>query len=464
MTLDDLRERCESEGQGHVFSFWDSLDDAGRERLGGQIAALDFALIAELRGLLGEAGAEPRTPQFEPPELFPIERDARQAREAQEAARQGRELLDQGLVGYVLVAGGQGSRLGFDGPKGKFPIGPVSGCSLFEWHARRLLAARARHAAMPVWYVMTSATNDAETRAFFEGHDHFGLGAENVRFFQQAMLPALDPEGRILLAERDSLFLAPSGHGGSLAALATSGCLDDAERRGIECLSYFQVDNPLARPADPLFLGMHFLEGASMSSKVVPKRDAGEKVGVIGRIDGRLGCIEYSDLPEEQRLATDSRGNLRFRAGNIAVHAIERRFVAELTEGGLRLPWHLAHKQMNVLDEKGERVQREGVKFETFVFDALGHAERSLTLEVERRLEFSPVKNATGEDSPESCRRDLTTLFAGWARSHELPLPPGGSDGCLPIEVDPRFAETHTEFAGRMPASPTESAAGHIYE
>lgn len=457
------RERLEAAGQGHVLAFLQELDERGRERLLAEVEALDLDLVARLRARLSSPEVEHQAPRFEPPETFSLERDAEREREAREAAQQGARLLSEGLVGYVLVAGGQGSRLGFDGPKGAFPVGPVTGCSLYEWHARRLQAAARRHGAPVVWYVMTSATNDAETRALFGEHGCFGLPEEDVHFFQQAMLPALDPEGRILLRAKDGMFLAPNGHGGSLEALARSGCLADAARRGIEYLSYFQVDNPLARPADPLFLGLHALEGAGMSSKVVAKRDAHEKVGVLGRADGRLGCIEYSDLPESLRTARDADGQLLFRAGNIALHVLERRFVEELTADGLDLPWHLARKRMAVLDESGRPAEREGVKFETFVFDALARTARSVTLEVERRLEFSPVKNAEGEDSPLACRRDLTSLFAEWVEAAGRRLPSRDSLGTVPLEVDPRFAEDRGEFLARLPAEPRVSARGELW-
>lgn len=457
------RERLEAAGQGHVLAFFDELDDRAKERLLAEVEALDLELVGRLQAELARPSAEARASAFEPPETFPLERDAERRREAREAVQQGARLLSEGLVGFVLVAGGQGSRLGFEGPKGAFPVGPVSGCSLYEWHARRLAAASRRHGTPVAWYVMTSATNDAETRAFFREHRFFGLPEEDVHFFRQAMLPALDSEGRILLSAKDALFLAPNGHGGSLEGLARSGALADAARRGIEYLSYFQVDNPLARPADPLFLGLHALEGAAMSSKVVAKRDAHEKVGVLGRVDGRLGCIEYSDLPEGLRQARDDRGGLLFRAGNIAVHVLERRFVEELTREGLDLPWHLARKRMEVLDASGRLVQDDGVKFETFVFDALARAERSVTLEVERRLEFSPVKNAEGEDSPLACRRDLTRLFAEWVEAAGRALPPPDDQGTVPLEVDPRFAEDRGEFLARMPAEPRTSPRGELF-
>lgn len=459
---DALRTQVDSAGQGHLLSHLDRLQGEQRRHLEAQLARLDLHLVGQLAALLGQPAGTSHA-RLEPPETFPLERDGAQQRRATEAREAGARHLAAGRVAYVLVAGGQASRLGYDGPKGCFPVGPVSGRPLFDMHARRLLAAQRRHGARPLWYVMTSAANDGTTRAFFAEHNHFGLAPENVFFFSQEMLPALDNQGRILLAAPDSLFLAPNGHGGVLDGLARSGALAHARERGVETLSYFQVDNPLARPADPLFLGLHHLAGAGMSSKVVDKRAPGEKVGVLGRIDGRMGCIEYSDLSPLEREARGPDGKLRFRAGNIAVHALQLEFVDELTRGGLQLPYHLAAKKMRALDDSGREVEIAGTKFETFVFDALARSEQSVVLEVERALEFSPVKNATGEDSPATTRADLCKLFSGWVREAGLPLPPPDVDGVVPVEVDPLLAEDAAEFAAAMPIAPETSGTGHLY-
>jgi UDP-N-acetylglucosamine/UDP-N-acetylgalactosamine diphosphorylase len=311
---------------------------------------------------------------------------------------------------------------------------------------------------------MTSPANDVDTREFFERHEFFGLCRDQVAFFSQAMIPALDPKGRILLAAQDSLFLAPNGHGGTLAALQSSGCLADARSRGITVFSYFQVDNPLVRPADPLFLGLHDHLRARMSSKVVAKRDAGEKVGVIGLANGSLGCIEYSDLPSELRDARDDHGNLLFGAGNIAAHLLDLEFVEELTRDRLELPWHLARKVMRVWVEGGGLEEVEGIKFETFIFDALERSPNSVTLEVQRALEFSPVKNASGEDSPSRVRSDLCRLFGSWAARAGFDLPEPDASGVTPVEVDPLLAEDEESFRAAAPHVPHASPKGHLYE
>jgi len=457
--LDAQRERFEAADQGHVLRFAGELDDARRDRLAADLARVDLDLVAALGRQIATAQSDAAAPRLEPPALL------RRAELGAEVHAQGEELLRAGRVGYLIVAGGQASRLGYDGPKGCFPIGPVSGRTLFEMHARRLAAARARYGAEPVWYVMTSPANDAATRSFFEEQGWFGLSPEAVVFFTQAMLPALDLEGRLLLADKDRLFRAPDGHGGTFAALARSGALDHAREHGIETLSYFQVDNPLARPADPVFLGAHARAGACMSSKVVAKRDAGEKVGVLGRIDGRLGCIEYSDLSPELREARDAQGELLYGAGNIAIHLIQREFAEALTAEGLDLPWHLARKAIRALGPDGIPTDVPGVKFETFVFDALGRARESVTLEVERHEEFSPVKNRTGADSPETSQSDQMHLHADWCRGCALPLPAPDAAGRVHVEVDPCLAEDEAQLRAALPLEPRRVAPDRfLYE
>jgi len=456
------RERAESNEQGHVFAHWSELSEEARGGLLTQLANVDYALMRKLAGLVAEDAEDAEAPELTPPALFPLVRDADQIKEAEHATALGSERLAAGKVGFMIVAGGQGSRLGYDGPKGCYELGPLTDRSLFAYHAGRLRAAGARHGFEPVWYVMTSPVNAEATKAFFKAQDSFGLGAKNIFFFSQAMLPAIDLYGRLLLSGPGSLFLAPNGHGGSLAALASSGALEHMRARGIETLSYFQVDNPLARPANPLFVGLHCGAKAGMSSKVVSKRDAGEKVGVIGGVNGKLGCIEYSDLSADLRDARDEDGNLVFRAGNIALHMLDVGFIESLTSGGsLQLPWHVAKKEMNVLGADGRRVDVDGVKFETFVFDALAESPASVTLEVDRALEFSPVKNKDGQDSAATCRADLNTLFAKMLRAAGLSVPAGG------LEVDPMFAEDEAEFAGRCAAAkctPLEVNGGQLFE
>lgn len=459
----ELVHRLEAAGQHHVIEAVDRLDRDERGHLLDEIARVDWETVGRLRERILSGDPPQEEQELTPPEVFPLQRDAEQRARAAAATAAGERLLAAGHVGAVVVAGGQASRLGLDRPKGTVTAGPVSGWSLFELFARKLLSTEAKY-GMPVpFYVMTSPTNDGATKAFFTEHRSFGLDPDNVVFFTQGVMPALDDRGRVLFTRRDALALAPTGHGGIFSALDASGALDDMADRGVEYLSYFQVDNPLVVATDPLFIGLHALAGAGMSSKVAQRSGPDEKVGVIGRVDGRHTCIEYSNLPDVLRNARNEDGSLRFAAGNIAMHIISSEFARSTATSALALPWTLAHKRMTVLDDDGEPEEQMAYKAETFVFDALGLSETTVTLEVERAVEFSPIKNATGPNSPATARADMCALHAGWAKTAGMPLPPADDGGVIPVEVDPCFAVSEREFLARMPAEPAVNERGHLY-
>jgi UDP-N-acetylglucosamine/UDP-N-acetylgalactosamine diphosphorylase len=412
-----------------------------------QLEALDLERLARLVAAALSAGNPPASGELLPPDLIEWgetkvhrERDAR-ARAAGQAA------LQAGRVAAFLVAGGQGTRLGFDGPKGRFPVGPLTDRSLFAYHAHRVLASSRRYGAPAPLLVMTSEANHASTVAAFEEAGWFGLDPAQVRFLAQGMLPAVDRAGRLLLADAGSLCMSPDGHGGSLVALSRSGALDELEARGIEEIFYFQVDNPLAQVLDPVFVGHHLLARAEMSTKVVTKSDPSEKVGIVARREDRTTVIEYSDLPPALAGQRDETGRLRFRAANIAIHLLNVPFVRRLTARGLELPVHRADKRVPCLDDQGRQVQPDtpnAVKLEQFVFDALPLAERTVTQEVRREDEFAPVKNASGPDSPETARAALSFQARRWMTAAGLALPKGDA------EVGPLFALDQEEFLATL--------------
>lgn len=456
------RARLAAAGQDHVLRFAERLDAASLTKLLDQIDAVDFALlnrlIAEMRADAPLSGLS--LDRLEPAQWIDLEAGA--ASDARARAL-GEDLLRGGKVAALVVAGGQGTRLGYEGPKGCFPVGPVTGRSLFSWHASKIVSARRKYGASIPLLVLTSEANDRTTREYFAANEYFGLPERDVMIFRQGMLPAVDFEGRLILESMDSLALAPDGHGGTLTALARSGILDQLDARGIEELFYFQVDNPLARLLDPVYLGFHRARGAQMSSKACAKRDASEKVGVFARNEERLGIIEYSDLPKELMEARDEAGRLRYRAGNIAIHVIRVDFVRSLTRGGLRLPYHRAVKAIPTIDAVGAPLRadrKNGVKFETFIFDALPLAERSVVLEAARHEEFSPIKNREGEDSAESCTRDLDAMFRRWMRA-------AGIDSSAPhgtIEIAPTFALDEADFVARARGIPVPDRSPIVLE
>ncbi|MEM6561651.1 MAG: UDPGP type 1 family protein [Planctomycetota bacterium] len=438
----------------------------GKPGVAAQLAPLDLDLLAEL----AESYVRTKPPlelpsKIEPVEIYPREPDASRAAQYAEAERVGRQLLKDGKVAAFLVAGGQGTRLGYDGPKGEYPVTPIKNKPLFQVFAEQLLA-HGRHAGKTIpWYVMTSSVNDAPTRAFFEKHDHFGYPAGDVIFFQQGMMPAFANDGKMLLAADDSLALSPDGHGGSLMALKKSGALDDMRNRGVEHLSYFQVDNPLVHCIDPLFLGLHATTGSEMSSKGLAKAFAKEKVGNFCVADGKVTVIEYSDLPDELAEQTDADGNLRFNAGSIAIHALRVDFIERLTETGrLNLPWHRAEKKVPHIGEPDPQTPN-AVKLEQFVFDAIPLAQNAIVLETSRAEEFSPVKNAEGGDSPETSRRDQIRRAARWLAEAgvEVPRTPDGEPDAT-LEISPLFAVDAAETKSKnIPPTPIQSGTSIYY-
>lgn len=461
--LNALREQLRRIGQEHVLRFWDELDESGRQKLTQQLASLNLEEIAELI----ETHVRRKPPielpaKINPPNVLPRTADKGREEMYAKAAKRGIELLETGKVGAFLVAGGQGTRLGYDGPKGEFPVTPVREKPLFQVFAEQLLAAVRRYGRPIPWYIMTSQTNDVPTRAFFAKHDNFGYPKDDVFFFQQGMMPAFAFDGRMLLAEKDSLALSPDGHGGSLRALAKGGALADMRRRGIEHLSYFQVDNPIVRIIDPLFLGLHDLLQSEMSSKMIPKTGPKEKLGNFGvagdGADARLIVIEYSDLPDELAEKRDAKGKLLFIAGSIAIHILRVSFVERLNRGGkLQLPWHRAEKKVEHIDETGRKIEPEApnaVKLEQFVFDAIPLAKNPIVYETDRAEEFSPVKNAEGTDSPATSRRDQIRRAARWlaVAGVEVPFDETGEPDAI-VEISPLFADSEEALKAKdLPA------------
>jgi UDP-N-acetylglucosamine/UDP-N-acetylgalactosamine diphosphorylase len=450
-----LEDRLTEAGQAHLAEALARLDGAERDRLREQVEALDLDLIGRLVGDLVEAGGPPelgRIESLDPQDVIPIPRSEADRERAREAAAAGAEALREGRVATVLLAGGQGTRLGFDGPKGAFPFAPITGRPLFAHHAAKIAALRERYGAPIPWYVLTSPQNDGETRAFFAEHGHFGLEPASVRFVVQGTLPAVDRESAAILLEApDRLALSPDGHGGLLSALRASGALDEIEAAGIATLFTFQVDNPLLPVCRPDVIGHHVGAGADMSSMVVRKLAPEEKMGVIARVDRRTGVVEYSDLPDELAEERDDEGELVYWAGSIAVHCIEVAFVRELTEGGLRLPYHRALKRVAHVGD-ADPDEPNAVKFETFLFDALPSAGRSVTVEARREDTFSPIKNAEGADSPATARRDLNRLYARWLEAAGAGVPRTADGEPVDLEIDPRHALDAGELAGRLPA------------
>ena len=458
MPTADFAAALQSIDQSAVLRFWDSLDEAGRAKLGGQLSALDLPHIARLADEYVVNKPHVALPaDIQPVKAYPRVAEAADRELYERATRTGVELLRAGKVAAFLVAGGQGTRLGYDGPKGEYPVTPVKGKPLFQTFAEQLINAGKTYGGPVPWYLMTSDVNDAATRAFFEQNGYFGLDKADVFFFEQGMMPAFGMDGKLLLAAKDSLALSPDGHGGSLRALSRSGAIADMKRRGVEHLSYFQVDNPLVHIVDPLFLGLHAISGSEMSTKTIPKAGPLEKVGNLVVGDGATQVIEYSDLPDELAKQTNADGTLRFNAGSIGLHALTVAFVEHLNSSGqLKLPWHRAEKKVPYVDAAGTAVKPDkpnAVKLEQFVFDAVPLARNAMVYTTDRAEEFSPVKNAEGTDSPATSKRDQVRRAARWLTAAGVAVPMNGEEPAATVEISPTFAASAEQLTGKpLPA------------
>jgi len=435
-SLRDLRERFARSGQDHVFRFWDQLEAAEQDRLARQATAIDLDQLAGIhRRALSLTRPHPQL--LEPLPVRRLPERGGDPKERSKAVECGEALLAEGRVAVLVVAGGQGSRLGFRGPKGAFPIGPVSRRSLLELLVQKLRGLGRRYGCRLPGYIMTSPATDGAVRDLFEEHGHFGFDPESLFFFSQQRIPVIDFKGSLILERPDRIAESPDGHGGSIPALLASGALKQMEERGVSTIFYCHVDNPLVRIADPLLLGFQALTGAEVVCKAVRKRDPLEGLGTFARLDGRAAVVEYMEIEEPHRSLRDCEGELVFWAGSIGVHALDVGFLRRVAgDAESLLPYHASPKKIPTVDSSGKRVEPStpnGYKLERFVFDAFPAARSLVAVEGRREEEYSPIKNATGKASPESGRRDLVACYRRWLKAAGIALP---GDGDLVLELD----------------------------
>jgi UDP-N-acetylglucosamine/UDP-N-acetylgalactosamine diphosphorylase len=470
----NIKKELEKHNQGHLLSFWDQLNTAQQQHLISQINQLDLAKIDEwVTDYVKKNVSAKITGDLTPTPFYSHEpSNPKQKRKYAEAIRLGNKLIRQGKVAAFVVAGGQGTRLGFDGPKGDFPISPLKNKTLFQLFAEYIVAASKKYQTVCPLYVMASPNNYTETLEVFRSNNYYGLddlgSGENVSLiFQQDTLPNFSPDGKILMADKDKISCSPDGHGGSLKALYRSGALEDMKKRGVEFISYFQVDNPLINIFDPLFIGLHALDEAEMSSKALIKTGPFERVGNFCLVDDKLTIIEYSDLPDELAERKNPDGSLTFKLGSIAIHIINRTFVEKLNSDGFSLPLHRAVKKIPHIDNHGEFIEPNepnGIKLETFIFDAVPLASKSIILETLRAEEFAPTKNATGVDSAQTTRKMMVERAATWLESVGVTIPrkSDGSVDCL-LEIASSFALEKKDVKEKVGQIPKIKPGDKIY-
>ena len=460
MTMVDRQEllnRLNRYGQERLVRLCKDLDEASCTRLASQLENVDLGQLARLcEAVVEEEDWADLARQAEPPPALRL--SSRRSHDktefgwtAKQARQRGGQALDEGKVGVLMTAGGQGSRLGFDRPKGLYPIGPVSGASLLQIHIEKIRAAARRHQKSIPLYLMNSPVTVEEQSAFLAENDYFGMTEEDIFLFCQGTMPVVDAvTGDLLLATKDTLFLSPDGHGGAVSALARSGAIESMRRRGIEQLFYFQVDNPLVPVCDAELIGCHLLANSELTSMAVAKQQPTDKVGNFVGIDKRLQIIEYSDFPADvaERRAED--GSLQFWAGSIAVHIFSVDFLERSLSLSDALPFHTARKKVTYLGDEGKVVQPNqpnALKFERFIFDLLPHAENALIVEYAEADCFAPLKNAPGAErnTAEYVQRFMINQYHHWLQEAGIQVA-----GDVAVEISPLWALDGMDVARRV--------------
>ncbi|XP_045481643.1 UDP-N-acetylhexosamine pyrophosphorylase [Harmonia axyridis] len=426
LTYTKIQSMLEECGQSHLLNFFNELSEAEQQQLLNQISSVNFHEANELFGkamksLDGDLQEIDSLMEPVPESQFEAE-DTCDPIKLENYRNKGLEEISKGNIGVLLMAGGQGTRLGVTYPKGMYSVGLPSGKTLFQIQAERIrrlqtLAERRTGIAGCIpWYIMTSGRTHEETRHFLEKNDYFGLDKDNVVLFEQGLLPCFNYDGKIILDQMNVISMAPDGNGGIYKALHQNGILEDMNRRGVKYVHAHSVDNILVKVADPVFVGYCLEKGADCGAKVVKKASPTEAVGVVCKVAGHYQVVEYSEVSEETAKKTNDKGELLFNAGNICNHFFTVDFLAEVARKHDRfMKVHVAKKKIPYVDEHGVRYSPKspnGIKIEKFVFDVFQFTDNFVTWEVPRYTEFSALKNPdeVARDCPSTARRDILNL------------------------------------------------------
>ena len=448
-----LKTRFVKAGQAHVFDFYEDLEEQEKSILIKQLRSVNLEVLeAQIISHISEVKDDPDSSYNEdtlkPSSYIQLPENGGSMEAWESAQIEGERAIRSGRLAAFTVAGGQGTRLGFDGPKGILPVSIISKKSFFEVFADKIMRANQRYDISIPWFIMTSEINHRATIDAFEANNYFGLKKDLVSFFPQSLFPAVDFDGKIIMEAKNSIARSPNGHGGAFKALVESGAVEKMKKLGVDVISYFQIDNPLIPCIDPIFIGFHLSEKSELSSKMIPKAYPLEKVGTFCEYKGKDIVIEYSDMPKEIQEKVDSNGEILYRSGSVAIHLFDRNFVEFL--GGFSnedsLPYHKAIKKIPYLDRSGINQVPEkenGIKFEMFVFDALAKASKTIIIEGLRNDNFSPVKNTKGVDSLDTCHKDQMEQSIRWLEACGVFL--DNKEGKA-IEINYRFAMDKEDF------------------
>lgn len=399
LKFDEAEKILSKYGQEHILDYYGKLSEDEKNKLLSQIEKIDFTVLDRLKEHTEGSGARG---SFEP--LGALTAGEIAARK-EEFTKIGLDAIKNGRAAAVLLAGGQGTRLGFDKPKGMFNIGLTRELYIFRCLINNLMeVVNAAGVWIPL-YILTSEKNNKDTVSFFEEKNYFGYNPEYIRFFVQDMSPSTDFRGKIYMESKSCISMSPNGNGGWFSSMVRAGLLREIKSRGVQWLNVFAVDNVLQRIADPSFIGAVIQSGCEAGAKVVSKADPDEKVGVLCLEDNRPSIVEYYEMTEEMRTRRDSGGRLAYNYGVILNYLFSVEKLERIVDE--RLPVHIVEKKIPYMNEKGEYIKPDkpnGYKFETLVLDMINMHESCLSYEVERNREFAPVKNPVGVDSVDSAR------------------------------------------------------------
>ncbi|CAG8542295.1 9091_t:CDS:2 [Acaulospora colombiana] len=449
--LESLKQRYAAAGQEHLFTFYEELEPEQQAALFNQLEKLDIERVNNIfKTSINASTNQQQNLESLPDDVFDTVLEGDEGK-IEGWRNKGLSAIAQNKVGVILMAGGQGTRLGSSDPKGCYDIGLPSRKSLFQLQAERILRLQeiAQEYAKPgneviiPWYIMTSGPTRPATEAFFKKHNYFGMKEGNVIFFEQGTLPALTNDGKVFLESKSKLAVAPDGNGGIYAALRNEKVLDSLKSKNICYVHAYCVDNCLVRVADPVFIGYCIEKNADCGAKAVRKSSPEEPVGVIALRDGKFSVVEYSEIDAEISNKRKPNGQLLFGAANIANHFYTVDFLSRIESFEDKLEYHIARKKIKHTDiSTGEFVspsKPNGMKLELFVFDVFPFAERMAVLEVDRKEEFSPLKNApgTGVDDPGTSRKDIIDQHVRFVERANGKVESGETSETLNFEISP---------------------------